>query len=359
MWLIIVVIVIVIVVIAARNTNKSSETENTESASKASKSAPTSLAQYKYKDIVDNLIKQMPLYAVEWLQASIVKKGESVYNDASFVSCLVRSVEDKLPYFCEDDDEYDALTKGYGSGITDRRPPINGEVCGILSMGLFYYSKREEYPYSEKIKYWADVLISMAQAGDRNAQAGLCARMAEFLATPEDLAVYRQKYEKSLRADASNDDKYAQLAVARYLTFDYGEKSDLLFKAAKQGLTDAWFLYAQNFENLYIWKDENGVLRKDTSDWNLRREWKQFSEDEVKEIKNTWFSAYLKGAECANGVYTAECMRFVGEFYNPLEDYYVADGIIKNKLTAIEWYQKAVDNGYKYLDGTIEFLRNS
>ncbi len=359
MWIIIIIVVLVVLIaIGKYNADVAKANEASTSASKKTSNAPKQpqKVQHEYtnKDYVNDLIKQMPAYAGEWLRASIAKRGESAYDDGLFLYYLKQSVDDRLPYFCEDEDEYEAVAeRGYGSDCA----PIRGEVGAILNMGSFY-GDGGRCPSPEKKKYWAEILINKAQTGSKEAQAALCSNLAVVLVDENVINTCKQQYEESLRTEAANGDKYAQLAVGRFLTKDYVERIELLAKAANQGLTDACYFYAKNVPELYLWRDENGDLRKDrsTSNWSLRREWKDLSESELGELGKLRFTAYMNGANYANGIYTAECQYLLAQYYDPNEDRDIADGVIKNIHTAIAWYEKAASNGSKYAKTSAEFL---
>lgn len=298
----------------------------------------------------------MPAYAGDWLRASVARKGEAIYDSVEFHTYVTKSVEEKLPYFCEDEEEYDVVSsRGYGGSDCS---PMRGEVAAICSMGTFY-SEGMKHDSPEKKKYWSDIIIRKAQTGDREAQAILCTNSGSLLVGKEVMNRCKQQYEEKLRTDAANGDRYAQLAVGRFLTADDFERIEILAKAANKGLTDACYWYANYVPDMFLWRDENGNLIKDTSvsNFNHRRTWQDLSDSERGELGRLMFQAYWRGSDCANGIFTAECAFNVAEYYDPTEDHVVAS-VDKDKSIAIFWYQKAADAGMSLAKTHLEYLRN-
>ena len=259
---------------------------------------------------------EQPQYKIDWLLYSL-NLGRKLENNGTYV---VDSMEKNLPYFCETEYEYDRFF--------DRlKPVLLGSIDGIMDLGLHYGAHNPNYSHPAKREYWRQQLCDAALSGDLEVQGALCGQASRFLFSEDEIAAFKEKYEADLRYLAESGNAYAQLAVGKYLSSRHSQESfDWLFKAANQGLSDAWYEIGEYyFCKCQDWYYENHGISTGKP-----------SEEEKARYREKAAESVYKGAVADNGVMAARCQEEVAGFYEDGEYNFP-----KDMEKAKYWYQKA------------------
>lgn len=260
---------------------------------------------------------KQPQYKIDWLLYSL-NLGRRLENHGTYV---VDSMKKDLPYFCETEYEYDLF-------FNSEKPVMLGSIDGVMDFGLRYGKHNSNYSHPAKLEYWRQQLRDAALSGNLEAQGALCVR--NFLFSEEEIAAFRDEYEADLRRLAAAGNAYAQLAVGKYLSPYMSQESfDWLFKAANQGLSDAWYRISEYYSSQYcgIYPDKEKV---------------EPSEDEKAHFLKKSTESIYKGAVADNGVMAAWCQERVAGYY---ED--GAYNFPKDIEKARYWHQKASESREK------------
>lgn len=270
---------------------------------------------------------QQPKYKIDWLLKSL-DMGRELEAGGVYV---VESIKKDLPYFCETEVELDRLFESDG-------PAMKGSVKGILDLGYFYHEVNKDYFLQEKRDYWKHRLIEMAQCGNLEAQAALCANRGLF--EEEEVNAFKEKYETEIMRLANEGNPYAQLGVGLFLTkYKSREFFSWMEKAAIQGLSDAYYYMGKGYES-FIYSDE---------DFNMRE--KPLEGDELKAINAKTSECYIKGANTKNGIMAERCQLICASNY---ED--GSNGFPKNVPLARSWYKMAAENGNEYAASMVDVI---
>lgn len=264
---------------------------------------------------------------IHWLMESM-EMGREIEDDGYYVT---KSLEERLPYFCETEREFDYF-------CNEEKPVLKGAVYGILDLASFY--SYQERVHLSKQKYWKQTLQEMAMAGNLEAQAILCTRRARVAFSEGEINGFKLQYEKALYELAAAGNPQAQLAVGEYLA-PYGsrEKIDWLTKAANQGIGDAWYHLGEAY-NTMIYIDEKGNRRTTP-----------LSEEQIRKLSNMRNECRFRAADSNNGIMVGYCQYWVGTNYEE------GDSIFPKDLEKAKyWYQKAVEHGSKRAESCLQRL---
>ena len=268
-------------------------------------------------------MKNVPKFALDWLADSI-KKGVNVEHLAvSF------SVENGLPYLCDTEEE----TWLFES----EENPLQDSTEGIYRVLLKY--KYGSAPNENKINYWLNHLLSLANGGNMMAQGLICWKCGVIRSDgkydgviPQNLwKELKSKYEDGIVRSCKSGDLYAQLAVAKYnRDISDKEKEELYLSAIDKGLSDACYYYAKFLDQKRF--VANGMT-VDIPTYGTA-EWQEYMYDEL--------SLYEKGAILNKGVLAGYCQYRLGDMYAKGDG-----GKLKDPITAQMWFKKAYANGCK------------
>lgn len=268
---------------------------------------------FQYKRVFDLVWddKKQPQYKIDWLLWSL-EKGRELENEGSYI---LRSIEKKLPYFCEREIEY--------LNFVDREKPVmKGSVEGMVDLAALYGFHDNQWYHPYKRKYWKKQLKKLAEEGNLEAQGILCSPRARYAFKEHEIEEFKAKYEQNLMQLAKEGNPYAQLAVGKFLfPFLSQESIDYLNKAAKQKLSDACYTLGKMYE-IYILTSN-----------------KPISEIELQNYKDKAREYYFYGAAANNGIMATWCQIRTGEDFE--------DGCFgqRDYGQAMRWYKQALENG--------------
>lgn len=279
---------------------------------------------YEYNETMAEWLamKNVPRYAMDWLSDSI-QKGVSVeFSAVSF------SVEKGLPYICDTEEETWLFEK--------EESPLQDSTEGIYSALLQY--KYGNTANENKMNYWLNRLLSLANSGNNMARGLICWRCGLINVEGKFDGVIPQNiweelkgsYENKLIESCNAGEPYAQLSVAKYnRDISDDEKEKLYLMSIEKGLSDACYYYAKflNQKRFVANSMKENIPQYSTS------EWQEYMHDEL--------SLYKKGAELNNGIMAGYCQFRLGDMYAHGDG-----GVFKDAATAQLWYKKAYDNGY-------------
>lgn len=185
--------------------------------------------------------------------------------------------------------------------------------------------------------------MTLAQKENREAQAALCCKFTEDVINHEVVESFRTAYASELWKLAEAGDGAAQLAVGEFLcAYGSTERLDWLSKAARQGLSDAWYYLGKEYEAA-IRIDQNRQPRKIP-----------LTNEQARKFRGKAAECFLQGAEANNGVMAAWCQCKIGDYYKN------GNSILpKDVDLAIYWYQVAVESGENRARGELESLQES
>ena len=259
-----------------------------------------------------------PGYKFEWLLQSL-EMGRELEDGGSYVR---ESIENDLPYFCETASEYHYFND-------DDTPILRGSVQGILDL-MLQYSLGAELEHPSKLAYWQQIIREMARSGNMEAQAALCsAKSGAYKSVfPEDEPEQcYNRYYSALLSAAESGNPYAQLAVGEFLT-PYRKRKELLSRATRANLTDAWYQLGKVFSSL-IYTDDDGIWRGDT-----------LPPDEKKVLMEKEMECYIHASEANNGIMAGWCQSCIATWYRD------GDGVLPLDLKKAKyWFEKAAENG--------------
>lgn len=232
------------------------------------------------------------------------------------------SKSEDLPYYIENADEQGL--------VFDEQPfAFKGYPNAMLELMFSYSQGLHCGKNHNKVLYWRDILIDLAEQGNRDAQAALCSNFYRTIATSafgtekgvDDSQAFREKYFDTLLRDAKNGDKYAQYGVGAYcvnteICTDNNVAFDFLLKAGEQGVGDAYYEIAERTLG-QVYYHRNGT----TAPW----------EEQMK--------YYKLGAEINNGLFAGKCQ------YHLAREYENGGIVPKNLDEAKKWYRIGAGNG--------------
>lgn len=275
--------------------------------------------------IYDNLFSYIsqnnqPQYRIEWLKKSL-ESGHELESNGYYV---IKSIENNLPYYCENENEFDKF-------YNNETPVLKGSIPGMINFAFLYHEVNKENSNPLKKQYWYDKLCELANKGNREAQAALCSNFAKTTFGEEEVIKNKERFELKIIEEAKEGDKYAQLGMGRWLVgANLDEGLYWLNKAADQGLTDACYYITGLLMQKYFFSD--------------------ISEQEKNVIYLKVIQYFKRGAEYSNGVTSGYCQyRYADECY---DGKYIARDLASAKF----WFQKAFENGVEIAKFQLEFI---
>lgn len=277
-----------------------------------------------YNKTIAHCIAQnnVPKYAVEWLAESIQKRSEID------ITAIYNSIDMKLPYLCEQESEIWLFES--------EENPLNNSIEGMYSAILKY---QYNVANTNKMNFWINRLLSLADKGNLMAQGLICWRCGVIFddgrydgVIPQDLwQKLKVSYESKILNSCDVGEPYAQLAVAKFnRDIDDSKREKLYLSAIEKGLSDACYYYAKFLDQKRFIANKMTVnIPPYGTD-----EWQAYMKDEL--------ALYKKGAELNNGTMAGYCQYRLGDMYNCGDG-----GVFKDAAMAQTWFKKAYENGYK------------
>lgn len=270
---------------------------------------------------------RQPRYKIDWLLLSL-DMGRELENGGSYV---VKSMEEKLPYFCETEYEYDLFYKS-------ESPVMKGSVDGMMNLAFFYNEVNKSQFHPKKLNYWQKRIRKQAYDGDFEAQGALCSGYATIVFSREESEQFKEWYQAGLLKAAEEGNATAQLAVGKYLNSkNMEERMRWLRKSAKQGLSDAWYELKKAYDVIFNLNDD--FQPRETP----------LPEEEAYQLQEKMAKCLFQGAKADNGVMAAWCQYMTGVNYQEGNFCFPKD-LEKAKY----WFHKSYENGCNYAKNEIE-----
>lgn len=265
----------------------------------------------------------------DWLIWSL-DKGRKLERDANFA---YQSVKSGFPYFCETEEEFDMIRKIYD--------PLGGTpnpAKDIIDFEYKYGFESGNMYHPEKLNYWKNALINMAESGNLEAKACIVNKIRRgggpmFPYTDESLISLKNKYESELINLVNQGNYDAMIAVGAHLfeNSDIDQSIDLLTKATEGGSSDAWYWLASKCHSKI-------TISKMYKTGLLKGEPVELKDGEEEELNKKYYEYMYAGAKANKGYAAAKCQYDVAGYY------YGEGGFPKDLNMAKYWLMMAQSN---------------